>query len=68
LSYATLAGCDVSSLTLVTESFDKVITDDRISEIIIVDDFSSIEIFNDLKNRIDNLKNSKIKLETNPSK
>jgi len=53
---------------LVTESFDKVITDDRISEIIIVDDFSSIEIFNDLKNRIDNLKNSKIKLETNPSK
>lgn len=52
---------------LVTESFDKVITDDRISEIIIVDDFSSIEIFNDLKNRIDNLKNSKIKLYRNDS-
>jgi hypothetical protein len=61
----TLSITNYNRSELVMDSFSKVLTDDRIDEIVIVDDFSSIDIYNDLKNRIDNLKNPKIKLYRN---
>jgi len=52
---------------LVIESFTHVLNDDRINEIIISDDFSDIEIYNDLNNKIQNINNPKIKLYRNDS-
>lgn len=50
---------------LVLESFFKIIDNDIITEIIIVDDNSDFSIFEKLKNEINELKNNKIKLFRN---
>jgi glycosyltransferase involved in cell wall biosynthesis len=50
---------------LVIEAFSKVLNNDYINEILIVDDCSDINIFNKLKDLINNLKNEKIKLIRN---
>lgn len=50
---------------MVIESFSQVIDNELISEIIIVDDFSKDEVFQDLKNRLDFLGNNKIKVFRN---
>ena len=63
----TLSITNYNRSELVIESFNKVLSDDRINEIIILDDFSSMDIYNDLRTRIDNLKNPKIKLYRNDS-
>ena len=49
----------------VIESFEKIIHDDLITEVIIVDDNSDNSIFEKLQNLIDELKNPKIKLFRN---
>lgn len=61
----TLAIPNYNRSELVIESFTHVINDDRINEIIILDDFSDIIIYNDLKSKIQNINNSKIKLYRN---
>jgi GT2 family glycosyltransferase len=63
----TLSITNYNRSELVIDSFTNVLNDDRINEIIILDDFSSIEIYDDLKSRIENLKNTKIKLYRNDS-
>lgn len=49
----------------VIESFEKIIHDDLITEVIIVDDNSDNSIFEKLQNLIDELKNPKIKIFRN---
>jgi hypothetical protein len=49
----TLAIPNYNRSDFVIESFIKVISDDRISEILIVDDFSDINIYNDLLSKIE---------------
>lgn len=50
---------------MVINSFINIIDDDRIDEIIIVDDFSNIDKFKELSERILKLNNNKIKLFRN---
>lgn len=52
---------------LVVESFLSVLNNEYINEIVIVDDFSDESIFDDLKLKLDELQNNKIKLYRNDS-
>jgi hypothetical protein len=52
---------------LVVESFLSVLNNEYINEIVIVDDFSDMSIFDDLKLKLDELQNDKIKLYRNDS-
>jgi len=63
----TLAIPNYNRSELVIESFTHVINDHRINEIIILDDFSDIKIYNDLNSKIQNINNPKIKLYRNDS-
>jgi hypothetical protein len=52
---------------LVVESFLSVLNNEYITEIVVVDDFSDESIFDDLKLKLDELQNDKIKLYRNGS-
>jgi glycosyltransferase involved in cell wall biosynthesis len=54
----TLAIPSYNRSNYVIESFSSVISDERISEILIVDDCSELSIYSDLNNLIDSLKDS----------
>jgi glycosyltransferase involved in cell wall biosynthesis len=61
----TLAITSYQRFEMLLESFAQVFNDDRISEILIVDDFSEEYIFKKLKNHIDIIGSSKIVLHRN---
>ena len=61
----TLAITNYNRSNLTIESFERVINNPLISEIVIVDDKSTESIFQDLTEKIKNINNSKIKLFRN---
>jgi len=61
----TLAITTYNRSDLVLESFESVIDNNFINEIIILDDCSELTIYDDLKTKIDNLNNPKVKLLRN---
>ena len=61
----TLAITTYNRTDFVIESFSSVLDNNYINEIIIVDDFSDINIYNDLKYKIEGINNHKIKLYRN---
>ena len=58
----SLAITTYNRINLTLKSFSKVLDDERIHEIVIYDDFSDIEMYECLKERINQLNNIKIKL------
>ena len=61
----TLAITTYNRTDFVIESFSSVLDNDHINEVVIVDDFSDIDIYNDLKSKIESIDNHKIKLYRN---
>jgi len=63
----TIAITTYNRLDLVIDSFSSVLDNELIDEIVIVDDCSEDTLFNNLKNKLDELKSDKIKLYRNES-
>jgi glycosyltransferase involved in cell wall biosynthesis len=63
----TLAIPTYNRIQMVIDSFSEVIDDDRISEIVIMDDCSDIEIYQNMCLKLNKLSNSKIKIFRNKS-
>lgn len=61
----TLAITTYNRVDITIESFSSILNNPYIDEIVIVDDCSDLNIFNDLKSKINNINNDKIKLYRN---